>query len=59
MANHVQFIPSALLVFIAGHAADRYDRRRVAQFCQFAQGLAAAYLAWRGAAGSLTLERLE
>jgi MFS family permease len=25
----VQFIPTALLVFVAGHAADRYDRRRV------------------------------
>jgi MFS family permease len=54
MVGLMQFIPSALLVFIAGHAADRYDRRRVAQLCQFAQGLAAAYLACRSAAGSLT-----
>jgi len=49
----VQFIPSALLIFIAGHAADRYDRRRVVQLCQFAQALAAAYLAWRSFTGSL------
>src|ERR1700683_4170178 len=31
----VQFIPSALLVFAAGHVADRYDRKRVVQVCQF------------------------
>src|ERR1700739_4133101 len=41
----VQFIPSALLVFVAGHAADRYDRKRVAQLCQIAEGLVAALLA--------------
>jgi MFS family permease len=29
LAGLVQFIPSALLVFAAGHAADRYDRRRI------------------------------
>jgi len=53
MVGLVQFIPSALLIFIAGHAADRYDRRRVVQLCQFAQALAAAYLAWRSFTGSL------
>jgi MFS family permease len=47
-----QFLPSALLIFIAGHAADRFDRRRVVQLCQFAQAFAAIYLAWRGFAGS-------
>ncbi len=50
----VQFVPNALLVFIAGHAADRYDRRRVVQLCQFAQGAAAIYLAARGLTGSLS-----
>ena len=50
----VQFIPSALLVFVAGHAADRYDRRRVLQFCQAAQGAAAAYLCVRSLSGSLS-----
>ena len=34
MVGLVQFIPTALLVFIAGHIADRYDRRRVVQICQ-------------------------
>src|SRR3981081_856265 len=42
----VQCIPSALLVFVAGHAADRYNRKRVVQICQLVQGLVAIYLAW-------------
>jgi MFS family permease len=46
MVGLVQFVPSALLVFVAGHAADRFDRKRVVQFCQFTEGLAAAFLAW-------------
>ena len=46
MVGLVQFIPSALLVFAAGHAADRYDRKRVVQFCQIVEGSAAAFLAW-------------
>ncbi|WP_338693065.1 MFS transporter [Bradyrhizobium sp. 26S5] len=54
----VQFIPNALLVFIAGHAADRYDRRRVVQACQIIQGLAAAYLGWRSFAGDLTVPEI-
>ena len=29
-----QFIPMAMLVFVAGHAADRFDRRRVVQISQ-------------------------
>ncbi|WP_024510925.1 MFS transporter [Bradyrhizobium sp. ARR65] len=54
LSGLVQFIPSALLVFVAGHAADRYDRRRVIQLCQYVQGAGAVYLAWRSMAGSLT-----
>jgi MFS family permease len=46
MVGLVQFIPSALLVFVAGHAADRYDRKRVVQVCQVIEGSAAAFLAW-------------
>src|ERR1700744_769522 len=49
----VQFISSALLVFAAGHAADRYDRRRVSQICQICEGLIAALLAWGTFAGWL------
>jgi MFS family permease len=54
LAGLVQFIPSALLVFVAGHAADRYDRRRIVQLCELTQGLAAGYLAVRLLMGTLT-----
>ncbi|WP_433995764.1 MFS transporter [Bradyrhizobium diazoefficiens] len=54
LAGLVQFVPSALLVFVAGHAADRYDRRRIVQLCELAQGLAAGYLAMRLLMGTLT-----
>jgi MFS family permease len=53
MVGLVQFIPSALLVFVAGHAADRYDRKRVVQACQIVEGLAAAFLAYGNFAGWL------
>ena len=46
-----QFLPVALLVFVAGHAADRYDRQRVVQVCQIVQALAAAFLCWGSYAG--------
>src|ERR1700689_4482669 len=54
----VQFIPSALLVFIAGHAADRYDRKRVAQICQVFEGLVATLLACGTFAGWLTVPEI-
>jgi MFS family permease len=46
MAGLVQFLPTALLVFITGSAADRFSRRRVMQVCQAVQGCVAAFLAW-------------
>jgi MFS family permease len=54
----VQFVPTALLTFIAGHAADRYDRKRVVQFCQTAAALTAAFLAWGSFAGWLTVTEI-
>jgi MFS family permease len=54
----VQFIPSALLVFVAGHAADRYDRKRVAQICQLSESLVASLLAWGTFAGWLTVPEI-
>src|ERR1700679_2654094 len=53
MVGLVQFIPTALLTFAAGHVADRYDRKRVVQLCQIVEGLAAAFLAWGSYAGWL------
>jgi MFS family permease len=58
LAGLVQFLPSALLVFVVGHAADRYDRRLVAQICDVAQGLAAGYLAIRSLAGMPTVAEI-
>jgi len=40
-----QFLPLFLLTLVAGQVADRYDRRRIASFCQLVQGLAACALA--------------
>jgi MFS family permease len=55
MVGLVQFLPTALLVFVAGHAADRYERKRVVQICQFAEALTAVFLAWGAYAGWLTV----
>ena len=44
MVGLVQFVPTALLTFAAGHAADRYDRKRVVQLCQVVEALTAAFL---------------
>lgn len=51
MVGLVQFLPTAFLTFIAGHAADRLDRKRVVQWCQWVEGLTAAWLAWGSFAG--------
>jgi len=49
-----QFVPSFLLVLIAGHVADRFDRRRVLQACMVVEALAAAGLALGSAQGWIT-----
>jgi MFS family permease len=53
MVGLVQFLPTALLVFVAGHAADRFERKRVVQVCQIAEALTAAFLGWGSYAGWL------
>jgi MFS family permease len=53
MVGLVQFLPTALLVFVAGHAADRFERKRVVQLCQIVEALTAAFLAWGSYAGWL------
>jgi MFS family permease len=53
-----QFVPTAVLVFVAGHVADRYPRKRVAQICQFAAALTAIFLAWGSFAGWLTVPEI-
>jgi MFS family permease len=58
MVGLVQFIPTAVLVFAAGHVADRYDRRRVAQICQITAALTAAFLAWGSFSGWLSVPEI-
>ncbi|MGZ3559254.1 MAG: MFS transporter [Thermodesulfobacteriota bacterium] len=40
-----QFLPMFLLTLVAGHVADRYDRRLIARLCEIVEGLAAGALA--------------
>jgi MFS family permease len=45
MVGLLQFIPTVGLIFVAGHVADRYDRKRVVQTRQIVEALTAALLA--------------
>jgi MFS family permease len=54
MVGLVQFLPTALLVFVAGHTADRFERKRVVQVCQIAEALTALFLAWGSFGGWLS-----
>ena len=48
----LQFLPALLLVLIAGHVVDRFDRARIVALCQIAQtaiALVLAASAWRHA----------
>jgi MFS family permease len=56
MVGLVQFIPTLLLTLYAGHAADRYNRKRIVQLCQWVEGGAAAYLAWGSIGGWLSVQ---
>ncbi len=58
MIGLVQFLPTAVLVFVAGNAVDRFDRKRVLQFSQIAEGLTAVFLAWGTYAGWLTVPEI-
>lgn len=58
MIGLVGFLPTALLVFIAGHIADRYDRRRVVQVCQIVEALVGGFLAAGSFGGWLTVPEL-
>jgi MFS family permease len=58
LAGLVQFAPSALLMFPAGHAADRYPRSHVVLVCSTLEALAAAYLAWSSYSGHVTVSAI-
>ncbi len=55
LAGLVQFLPTALFVFVSGHVTDRYDRRRVVQICQLVEGSTAAFLVWASFTGQLSV----
>ena len=58
MVGLVQFLPTAILVFVAGHASDRYDRKRVIQLCQVVEASASIFLAWGSYEGWLTVPQI-
>jgi MFS family permease len=45
MVGLVQFLPMVLLTLLAGHVADKYDRRVIVRICQAIEGCAMAALA--------------
>lgn len=51
----IQFTPSLLLVLHGGSVADRHDRKRIVQICQWINGSVAAWLAWRSFSGHITV----
>lgn len=60
LVGFCQFLPMAVLTFVVGHVADRFDRRCIGLACQLIEALTAAVLAiavwrdWLGPAGILT-----
>jgi MFS family permease len=58
MVGLAQFAAVAVMAFFGGHAADKYDRRWVAQICQSIEGLAAVFLAWGSFAGWLSVPEI-
>lgn len=54
MVGFVQFLPTAILLFVAGSAADRYERKRVVALCQLIEAATGVFLAWSTYAGTLS-----
>src|SRR5438309_5638607 len=50
----VQFVPALFLLLVAGHFADRHDRRRIVSAAQAVAGIASALLTAGTAGGFLT-----
>jgi MFS family permease len=51
-----QFVPALLLLLVAGHFADRYDRRKIIAVAEVVQAAAVALLALGTAGGFMTRE---
>lgn len=54
LAGLVEFLPTVLFIFLAGHVADRLDRTRVLLACQLVKAATAAVLAIGSFAGWVT-----
>ena len=54
MVGLTAFLPMVTFSLIAGHVADRYDRRRIASTCQVSEGMAVAVLALSSFSGWVT-----
>jgi MFS family permease len=57
-AGLLEFLPTAVFIFIAGHVADRFERRRVAQVCQLLAAATLGLLAWGSLDGWLKLSHI-
>jgi len=53
-----QFIPMVLLTLVVGHAADRFDRRKIVFLCQITEGAIAALLLFGNISGWLGREQI-
>jgi MFS family permease len=49
-----QFAPAVILIFVAGHLADRYDRRNIVRLSQAAEGLAIGMLGLATLSGAIS-----
>ena len=54
----VQFVPSVVFVFVAGHVADRLERKRIAAACQFASAILSLFLAFGCLGGWLNVSEI-
>lgn len=45
LVGFCQFLPMAVLTFVVGHVADRFDRRRIGLVCQLVEAVTALVLA--------------
>ncbi len=53
-----QFLPMVLLTLLVGHAADRFDRRKIVFLCQLFEGAVAVFLAAGNHAGWLGRDQI-
>lgn len=54
----IQFLPSVLFVFVIGHVADKYNRKKLLQICQILEALTAVFLCIGTAYGWLTVNQI-